>query len=225
MDETPLFIIRIPTSNLDVSVPFFKRKDFEVIAAEESINTVWIQKDDLVFCLCECAAEFPMLVTYWHNPDKFLNKIDSLGIVCNFAADHLGNHFEAIFTDPAGFGIAAADLNDLPEIIQSSDYSSLYELAIPSVSQFSDSINFWNSLGFTPVPDKPRPHPWCRMHSGSLTVGIHQSPDWLNPSLVFENESPINNEIEITRDLKNCGTAHISETCDHLLIYRICQNI
>ena len=221
MNEIPLFIIRIPTTNLDVSVPYFKSKGFTAITAEESINTVWIKKGELVFSLCECEAEFPMLVSYWQNPDQFLNKIDSLGIVCNFAADFLGNHFEAIFTDPSGFGIIAADAKDLPEQVPTSNYSDLYELAIPAVPQFSDSINFWNSLGFSPVPDKPRPHPWSRMQSGNLTIGIHQSQDWLNPSLVFENESPIHNDVEISRDLKSCGTAHISETCDHLLIYRI----
>ena len=223
MSEVPIFIIRIPTTNLDISVPYFKSKGFKAIAAEESINTVWIQKGDLIFSLCECAAEHPMLVTYWQYPDKFLNKIDSLGVVCNFAADAYGNHFEAIFTDPAGFGIIAADAKDLPEKISGSNYSSLYELAIPAVPQFTDSINFWNSLGFTPVPDIPRPHPWCRLQSGNLTIAIHQSQDWLNPALVFENDSPITNEVEISRDLKSCGTAYISETCDHLLIYRITQ--
>lgn len=221
MNETPLYIIRIPTSNLDISVPYFKNQGFKVIAAEELINTVWIQKGELLFSLCECAAEHPMLVSYWQNPDQFLNKIDSLGIICNFAADSLGNHFEAIFTDPAGFGISAADKKDLPEKIKNADYSRLFELAIPAVPQFPDSINFWNSLGFSPLPDKPRPHPWCRMHSGNLTIGIHQSQDWLNPSLVFEKEAPITNEFEISRDLKSSGTAYISETCDHLLIYRI----
>lgn len=221
MNKEPIFIIRIPTTNLDISVPYFKSKGFKAIAAEEAINTVWIQKGDLTFSLCECAAEHPMLITYWQQPDKFLNKIDSLGIVCNFAADSAGNHFEAIFTDPAGFRIIVADANDLPEQVSSTDYSSLYELAIPAVSQFSDSINFWNSLGFSPLPDKPRPHPWSRIIMGNMTIGIHQSQDWLNPSLVFETESPLHNETEITRDLKNCGTAHISETCDHLLIYRI----
>ncbi|MCM8526357.1 MAG: hypothetical protein NE327_07570 [Lentisphaeraceae bacterium] len=221
MNADAIFVIRIPTSNLDISVPYFKSKGFKAIAAEEAINTVWIQKGSLIFSLCECAAEYPMLVFYMKEPDKFLNKIDALGIVCNFAADHLGNHFEAIFTDPGGFGISVADAKDLPEQISEADYSSLYELAIPSVPQFADSINFWNSLGFKPVPDIPRPHPWCRMQSGNLTIGIHQSQDWLNPSLVFENKSPIVNEVEISRDLKSCGTAYISETCDHLLIYRI----
>ena len=221
MNEEPTFIIRIPSSNLDVSVPYFKSKGFKAFAAEEVINTVWISKGDLIFSLCECAVEHPMLVTYWQEPDKFLNKIDSLGIVCNFAADYAGNHFEALFTDPAGLTIAVADAKDLPEPVSSSDYSSLYELAIPSVPSFGDSINFWNSLGFEPIPDKPRPHPWSRMRMSTITIGIHQSQDWLNPSLVFENESPIHNDVEITRDLKSAGIANISETCDHLLIYRI----
>lgn len=220
MSEQPLFIIRLPTANLDISVPYFKSKGFNVIAAEESINTVWIQKGDLTFSLCECAIEHPMLVTYWQEPDKFLKKLDTLGIICNFAADYTGNHFEAIFTDPAGFTLIAADAKDLPEQL-TSDYSSLYELAVPSAPQFSDSINFWNSLGFSPVPDRPRPHPWCRLKLGNITVAIHQSQDWLNPAMVFENESPIQSDLEITRDLKSCGTAHISETCDHHLIYRI----
>ena len=221
MNEEPLFVIRIPTTNLDVSVPYFKNNGFKVFTAEEAINTVWIQKGDLIFSLCECAAEFPILVFYLQQPDKFLNEIDALGIICNFAADHFGNHFEALFTDPAGFGISVADAKDLPEQVSSTDYSSLYELAIPSVPQFGDSINFWNSLGFTPITDKPRPHPWSRLKYGNITLGIHQSQDWLNPSLVFENESPFGNEFEISRDLKSCGIANISETCDHLLIYRI----
>lgn len=221
MNEDPIFIVRIPTTNLDTAVPYFKSKGFKAIAAEESINTVWIQKGSLIFSLCECAAEFPMLVTYWQKPDQYLNKIDSLGIICNFAADHTGNHFEAIFPDPAGFSIVVADAKDLPEQVLSTDYSTLYELAIPAVPQFEDSINFWNSLGFSPIPDIPRPHPWCRMMFGNMTIGIHQSQDWLNPSLVFNKESPISNDTEITRDLKSCGTANISETCDHLRIYRI----
>ena len=74
MNEIPIFIIRIPTTNLDVSVPYFKGKGFTAIAAEESINTVWIKKDELIFSLCECEAEFSMLVTYWQTPDQFLNK-------------------------------------------------------------------------------------------------------------------------------------------------------
>ena len=223
MEEIPKLIIRIPTANLDVSVPYYKSHGFVIFEAEASINTVWMKKENLIFSLCECAAEFPMLVMYFDEPDKALKFIDTLGIVCNFAADQSGNHFEAIFTDPAGFGLVIADRKDLPNKVTETDYSDLYELAIPSVPQFTDSINFWNSLGFAPVPDIPRPHPWCRLKKGSLTIGIHQSSDWMNPSLVFEEKSPLNNEVEISRDLKNCGTAFISETCDHLLIYRICK--
>ena len=220
-ENDPVFIIRLPSTNIENSVNYFKSQGFKVIEAEEVINTVWIQKNNFTFSVCECAAEHPMLVMYWEKPDQFLMKLEELSVICNFAVDHQGNHFEALFTDPAGLTIITADKNDLPEKCRSADYSDLYEFSLPSVPSFSDSINFWNQLGFNPVPDKPRPHSWSRMKMDSFTIGIHQSPDWQRPGLVFEGSSPFNNEIEIYLDLKNCGTAKVSETCDHTLLYQI----
>lgn len=221
MSGEPIFTIRLPSGNLEISVAYFKSQGFEVIAVEEIINTVWIHKDNLVFSLCECAAESPMLVTYWEKPEVFLMKLEELSIVCNFAADHTGNHFEAIFTDPGGMTVIVADLNDLPQNCRSISYSSLYELSIPAVPAFTDSINFWNKLDFNPVPDSPRPHPWSRLKRGSLTVGLHQSQNWRRPGLVFLENLPFKNETEVSIDLKSSGMAFVSETVDSTLVYRI----
>lgn len=221
MPDEPIFVIRLPSANLKLSIEYFTHQGFSIVATEEVINTVWIKKDSLIFSLCECAGGPPMLVSYWQKPEVFLAILEELSIVCNFTADHVGQHFEAVFTDPGGMNLIVADHSDLPNQCRQVSYDSLFELSIPTVATFIDSVNFWNKIGFAPLPDRPRPHPWSRLKKNGFTIGLHQSTDWPRPGLVFENTSPFVNQTEIKIDLKNSGAAFISETIDSTLIYRI----
>ena len=170
--------------------------------------------------LVEGAADSPALVSYCHKPDDTIRELEELGIIFHFSADSYGNHFEANFTDPAGFPIIVADVADLPKGIFL-DSSPLQELSLPSVNLLSDSINFWLSLGFEVKPCGAQPHPWVVLTNGNMTIGIHQDQRWSVAGLCFDQHKCLFTGERIELDIKVYEKLSIGQTPDGCRIYTL----
>ena len=113
-------------------------------------------------------AELPELILQFEDTDKAIDLLYDLGIQCDFIAE--GEDFEAVFHTPEGLKVILSEkLTDC-----TGKDIEIYELAVPT-DHFIDSVNFWTALGFTPLNDPPRNHPWCRLQLKNLIIGIHSS--------------------------------------------------
>lgn len=214
------FIIRLSCNDLAETKAYFNEQGFSTLIVEEDFHAVWLTKNDFQLCLVEGAADSPALVSYCHKPDDTIRELEELGIIFHFSADSYGNHFEANFTDPAGFPIIVADVADLPKGIFL-DSSPLQELSLPSVNLLSDSINFWLSLGFEVKPCGAQPHPWVVLTNGNMTIGIHQDQRWSVAGLCFDQHKCLFTGERIELDIKVYEKLSIGQTPDGCRIYTL----
>ena len=214
------FIIRLSCNDLAETKAYFNEQGFPTLIVEEDFHAVWLTKNDFQLCLVEGAADSPALVSYCHKPDDTIRELEELGIIFHFSADSYGNHFEANFTDPAGFPIIVADVADLPKGIFL-DSSPLQELSLPSVNLLSDSINFWLSLGFEVKPCGAQPHPWVVLTNGNMTIGIHQDQRWSVAGLCFDQHKCLFTGERIELDIKVYEKLSIGQTPDGCRIYTL----
>ena len=220
MNYTPLYIIRLSCTDLESAVSWYIDQGFKSLCFEEEIAAVWIEKEELILCITQSATDSPALVGYWEKPDEAVKKMEELGVVFNFSADAMGDHFEAHFTDPAGLPVIIADKYDLPKEITSSVIRG--ELTVPSAHSFQDSVNFWHSLGFEIQPGGAQPHAWSVLKHGNMTVGIHQSMNWEKPGICFPKEvCPLETEVEALLDIKVYEKVKIGRSADGCRIYRL----
>jgi hypothetical protein len=214
------FIIRLSCNDLAETKAYFNDQGFSTLIVEEDFHAVWLTKNDFQLCLVEGAADSPALVSYCHKPDDTIRGLEKLGIIFHFSADSYGNHFEANFTDPAGFPIIVADVADLPKGILLGS-SPLQELSLPSVNLLSDSINFWLSLDFEVKPCGAQPHPWVVLTNGNMTIGIHQDQRWSVAGLCFDQHKCLFTGERIELDIKVYEKLSIGQTQDGCRIYTL----
>jgi hypothetical protein len=214
------FIIRLSCNDLTETKTYFNDQGFSTLLIETDFHAVWLTKNGFCFCLVESAADSPALVSYSQNPDDVIRKLEELGIIFQFSADAYGNHFEANFTDPAGFPIIVADVLDLPKEVILSSYP-LHELSLPSVNSLTDSINFWLSLGFEIQPCGAQPHPWVVLKKSNITIGIHQNQHWTEAGLCFDREMCLFTGEQIKLDIKVYEKLSISQTPNGCRIYTL----
>ncbi len=220
MNQEPQYIVRLACNDLSLAMTYYQEQGFKTICTEESTYSAWIKKEDFILCISESAADSPALIGYWDKPDEAISLLEQLGIVFNFSADSMGEHFEAHFTDPAGMPIIIADSYDLPKEINI-EGSLLKELSIPSTNSFQDSVNFWNSIGFQVQPGAPQPHPWAVLRHGNMNIGIHQAQNWEVAALTFDKKNcPFDNS-EIEHDFKVYNHLGIGQTADGCRFYSL----
>ena len=116
------------------------------------------------------------------NPEAFQQKLLQLDLVMDY---HGSDELQwTSFTDPNGVVVRVFD-SGLPAGECPWPQS---EFAIP-VGDFRDSVNFWAHLGFSPVPDIPRQHPWTVMRNGPCIISLHQKISWKGPFFIVDDLS------------------------------------
>ncbi|MCM8533992.1 MAG: hypothetical protein NE330_22715 [Lentisphaeraceae bacterium] len=185
MNTPEKYFIRIPTSNLKECIESVQ--NFGEVIPSQKKHSAWLSIKGFVFEVSESEDQYASLVKYVNDSQIELDKLDALGIVCDFTAEDDGNNFEASFYEPGGIKIIIAESDDLPKSLLS--VSLFPEFSIPSCSSFTDSINFWSALGFTVNSNKAKDHAWVQFESNCFLLGIHQHYKWSEPAITFSGDT------------------------------------
>jgi hypothetical protein len=96
------------------------------------------------------------------------------------------------FTDPNGLRVSlSAEASSVPgpegDPLQRRPISrcgKFGELAV-ACSNLTTSLSFWEQCGFTRIHGGAEPYPYAILSDGLMIVGLHQTPDFYNPTITY----------------------------------------
>jgi hypothetical protein len=192
MTTDPFYIIRISTDDINASRLLLSDEGLAPVTEIPGKKMLWYTVGDVYLCIIESQQASPALVAYYNNTTDILNQLSDLSVICDFNADESGNYFEASFCDPGGNTIIIAEKQDLPKLPESQNNEKIIlELSLPSASTFTDTVNFWYTIGFSPRPSRPKPHSWATIHNSNIDIGIHQYYKWNLPGICLHSKNEL----------------------------------
>ena len=176
------YSFRLSTNDLSQSQIAFKSLGFK----ETSLSN-WFSNDEILIELRDEWFESPTLVLYPDNVDEYFDFLQGLGILVDYHVDEWSN-LEYQFYSPEGLRVLIAE--ERPELIfPQNDKTSFQELRL-ACPLFSDSVNFWHSLGFQLGELPKSSYPMTRLSQQNLTIGLHHHQDIKTHSLCFTQNKP-----------------------------------
>jgi hypothetical protein len=187
---TGVFITRL-CSNVEESLPFYEAIGYKRFNTTSGKNLQYIFSDGRMNLFLKQSKKSQTELVYF-NP-KVQDLLDELskGNIKYETFKKVGNQpFRIRISDPDGLDI----------IIQEKEFDSKYainprgdsliefgnfgEFAL-NTKDYEAKKNFWQKCGFEPLFEDKNPHPWGIFSDGLVVLGIHQSQEFIEPSLTY----------------------------------------
>ena len=124
MNISEKYFIRIPTSNIKKAAEIAEK--FGTVFNSAKKHSAWFFIQGFLFEVCESEDQYASIVKYVADSQRQLNKLDDLGIFCDFTAEDDGNNFESSFYEPGGVKAIIAEMADLPKELPNSSLTPVF---------------------------------------------------------------------------------------------------
>jgi catechol 2,3-dioxygenase-like lactoylglutathione lyase family enzyme len=197
--------ITIGTADVAVSVEFYKKLGFKLLAEDVNPNP-WAQLTDgtLLLMLNQDGQEYMGLTYFSGQMEKRVKELESDGIEMYHSVKQEGRFFQGMFPSLNGIlvslinydysgmfqpeGIELMDLKPEemsdPEKFPNRRIGIFGEFSIP-VKDLNKSLEYWKGLGFESKSINESPYPWAIVTDGMNTLGLHETSDFEKPAITY----------------------------------------
>lgn len=179
--------ISISSKNIEQSLPFYEKLGFKVLNRDNRPFSAILLSDGVIHLRLEQNTFASPRLDYVYGSaldrDTRVRELTQAGISITRSAGL------AEFADPNGLHIALV-VRQLPPPPPNKSFSNagaFGELAVHTADR-DRSIAFYSRLGFE-AQSFDQPYPWALLRDGATTIGVHQSPEFLKPTITYFSKS------------------------------------